>query len=362
MAYPKLFIPGPTHVSEDILNAFSTYQVGHRTPEFSELTKTVITGIQKVLYTQNKVFLASHAATGLWELGLRNTYKPNSKILFAVNGAFSSKWSTVGDKCGFKYSTIDKSWGTGIHPEDIDDQLSTGDYDIFCMVHNETSTGVLSDLEPISKLLKNKYPNVIWMVDAVSSMAGVKIEVDKLGIDFIFASTQKAWGLPAGFAVCSVSDRILDRSKNIKNKGYFFDLEVYDKYYEKWQTPVTPSIPHLFGLKATIEKIENEGLENRWERHIECGKYTREWAINHGQQFFPEKSCLSPTITCIQNDQKWDINAINDKLLGKGYRMDRGYGKLRGQTFRIAHMGNVYLDDLKDYLAQFDNVLTELNY
>ena len=362
MSFPKLFIPGPTHVSEDVLEAFSTYQVGHRTPEFSDLCETVIKGIQKVLYTENRIFLASHAATGLWELGLRNSVTPSSKVLHAVNGAFSNKWSTISDKCGFEYSTVEKTWGTGIHPEDIDAKLSTGEYDVFCMVHNETSTGVMSNLEAISDLLKSKYPDVIWIVDAVSSMAGSKIEVDKLGIDFIFASTQKAWGLPAGFAVCSVSNRLMERSRTIQNKGYFLDLEVYDKYYEKFQTPVTPSIPHLFGLKTTIEKIEKEGLENRWARHIECAEYARNWATHHGQRFFPEESCWSPTLTCVKNDREWDINAINEKLLKRGYRMDRGYGKLRGQAFRIAHMGNVYLKDLTDYLSNFDHVLSELNY
>ena len=109
MSFPKLFIPGPTHVSDDVLEAFSTYQVGHRTPEFSDLCETVIKGIQKVLYTENRVFLASHAATGLWELGLRNAVTPNSKVLHAVNGAFSNKWSTVSDKCGFEFSTVENA-------------------------------------------------------------------------------------------------------------------------------------------------------------------------------------------------------------------------------------------------------------
>ncbi len=362
MNYPKLFIPGPTHVSEEILDSFSTYQIGHRTPEFSDLYRIVVKGIQKVLYTKNRIFLASHAGTGLWELGLKNSVLPNSNILHAVNGAFSNKWSIVSDKCGYNYSNIEKPWGKGIHPEDIDKKLSTGIYDVFCMVHNETSTGVMSNLKLISELLKSKYPDVIWMVDSVSSMAGSKIEVDKLGIDFIFASTQKAWGLPAGFSVYSVSNRLIERSKKIKNKGYFFDLEVYDKYHQKWQTPVTPSIPHMFGLKKTIEKINCEGLESRWKRHIKCAEYTRDWAKNHGQSFLPEESCLSNTLTCVKNDQKWDINAINMNLLKRGFRMDRGYGKLRGKAFRIPHMGNIYINDLINYLTNFDNVLSELNY
>lgn len=252
---------------------------------------------------------------------------------------------------------LDYQWGKGVKVEDIDQHLSSGKYDVFAMVHNETSTGVLSPLEPISEMLISKYPHVIWLVDAVSSMAGSKIEVDKLGIDFILASTQKAWGLPAGFAVCAVSDRMIEQSKNITNKGYFLDISIYEKYYEKMQTPSTPSIPHMFGLKYILETIEEEGLENRWNRHIENAQFTQDWAKERGQTLFPESGFESETITCIQNNAEWDINDLNDKLLERGFRMDRGYGKLRGKAFRIAHMGNVMMQDLKEYLNNFDEVL-----
>jgi aspartate aminotransferase-like enzyme len=113
----------------------------------------------------------------------------------------------------------------------------------------------------------------------------------------------------------------------------------------------------LFGLKYVLEQIEEEGLENRWVRHIENAEYTRNWAKDRGQSLFPEEGFESPTITCIQNDMEWDINGINDQLLERGFRMDRGYGKLRGKAFRIAHMGNVMKKDLTEYLNNFDEVL-----
>jgi len=214
-------------------------------------------------------------------------------------------------------------------------------------------------LEPISDLLKSKYPDVIWLVDAVSSLAGHKIEVDTLGIDFILSSTQKAWGLPAGFSICAVSDRMIEKSKHISHKGYFLDIGIYEKYYAKMQTPSTPSIPHMFGLKYILEQIDKEGLDNRWDRHRKMAEYTRQWAFEHDQGLFPEKGFESNTITCICNQQNWDINKINNKLLDLGFRMDRGYGKLRGEAFRIAHMGNIMLDDLIEYLQHFDEVLYE---
>jgi aspartate aminotransferase-like enzyme len=161
---------------------------------------TIVKGIQKVLYTESHIYLASHAATGLWEMGIRNSVR--KRILHTVNGSFSSKWATVSRECGCGVDVIDYEWGRGVKYEDIDKFLSSGKYDVFAMVHNETSTGVMSPLEPIADLMKSKYPDVIWLVDAVSSMAGHKIEVDNLGIDFILSSTQKAWGLPAGFSIC----------------------------------------------------------------------------------------------------------------------------------------------------------------
>ena len=353
--YPKLFIPGPTHVSDEILNSLSTPQIGHRTPEISNLIDYLINGIQKLLYTNNHIYLVSHAATGLWEMGTRNSVKKG--ILHCSNGAFSSKWAHASDKSGLNTKVIEYEWGMGVKAEDIDEQLSSGKYDVLAMVHNETSTGVMSNLFDISKLLEEKYPDIIWLVDAVSSMAGIKIEVDQLGIDFLLSSTQKAWGLPPGFSICSVSDKLIEKSRTISNKGYFLDIEVYEKYYAKLQTPTTPSLPHMFGLKKVLQLIEDEGLEGRWNRHIEMSKYTTAWALNHGQEVFPEEGCQSYTLTCLRNIQNWDINEIYKKLLNKGFRMDRGYGNLKGKVFRVPHMGNVYMNDLKDYLNVIDSVL-----
>jgi aspartate aminotransferase-like enzyme len=358
MKSPKLFIPGPTHVPNDVLQSMAQSQIGHRTPEVSVLIKEIKDGIQKVLYTQNKILLTSNPATALWEMGIVNSVSKG--ILHAVNGAFSNKWALVSDKCNFNNQVIDYEWGKGVKVDDIDKLLSTGRFDAFAMVHNETSTGVMSNLDEISELLKSKYPDIIWLVDAVSSMAGIKIEVDKLGIDFLLSSTQKAWGLPAGFSLCSVSDRMYKRSEKLSNKGYYFDLMTYNKSYEKNQTPTTPSIAHLFGLQYILKIINDEGLENRWNRHMEMAQYTREWAKNNGQDMFPEKNCESYTLTCIKNKQNWDINTLNEKLLDKGFRMDRGYGVLRCKAFRIAHMGNIYMDDLTEYLSVIDELLKEM--
>ena len=352
----KLFIPGPTHVPNDILQAMGKNQIGHRTPEISNLINEIKKGVQSLLYTKNKILLTSNPATALWEMGIVNSVP--KKILHAVNGAFSQKWSKVSSICNYNVEEINYDWGQGIKVDDIDKLLSTGKFDVFAMVHNETSTGVMSHLNEISELLNRKYPDVIWLVDAVSSMAGVKIEVDRLGIDFLLSSTQKAWGLPAGFSLCSVSDKMYRKSINLKNKGYYFDLMTYEKSYSKNQTPTTPSISHLFGLQYILSKIYKEGLENRWKRHLDMSVHTKEWALKHNQNLFSENGYQSYTLTCINNNQNWNINNLNKELLQRGFRMDRGYGQLRGKAFRIAHMGNIYQQDLDEYLNNIDDIIS----
>ena len=143
----------------------------------------------------------------------------------------------------------------------------------------------------------------------------------------------------------------------IKNKGYFLDIEIYEKYFSKFQTPSTPSIPHMFGLREVLNIIKDEGLHNRWKRHLNMRNHVINWAESKGQKIFSEVGCHSHTITCIENIQNWNINEIYNILLEKGFRMDRGYGKLRGKTFRIPHMGNIYMEDLKEYLNEFEKVM-----
>ncbi|MFC1583734.1 pyridoxal-phosphate-dependent aminotransferase family protein [Candidatus Neomarinimicrobiota bacterium] len=356
MIYPKLFIPGPTPVAEDTLASMMQPQVGHRTAEFSELWSEVTAGLEKVLGA-TKVYQFSNPATGCWEAAVRNTVQ--KRCLNLVNGAFSAKWYTVTEACGLPCDILEKKWGLAVHPEDVDEALSSGKYDVVTLVHCETSTGVLSPLEEIAKLISDKYPDVFLHVDAVSSMMGVEIKVDDWNLDTCFASLQKAWGLPAGFSVCAVSQRTLERSEQMKHKGYYLDFMAYEKFYQKEQTPATPSIPHMHGLQKVLQDIEKEGLEARFKRHREMSEITRDWVHRHGQERFAEKGYASPTLTSVRNLQDWDVQKLFEDLEGLGYRMDRGYGKLRGETFRVAHMGAVMPDDLKSFLGTFDHALTD---
>ncbi|MCK5282622.1 MAG: alanine--glyoxylate aminotransferase family protein [Nanoarchaeota archaeon] len=355
----KLFIPGPTEVRKEILDEMTHPQIGHRTQEFKELFASLRPGLKKVFHTENDVLISTSSGSGFWEACIRNCV--NKKVLHAVNGSFSKKWADVSKRCSREVEKIDYEWGKAVKAEDIDKALSEGDYEAFCMVHNETSTGVASDLEPIAKVMK-KYPEVLWFVDAVSSLAGMKIEVDRLGIDICLASSQKALALPAGIAVASISEKAYKKAETVEGRGYYFDLLELKKMYDKDQTPYTPSIPHLYALKKQLERIEEEGLENRYKRHKEMAAYVRDWAKDNGFEMFSEQGYESDTVSCMKNTKKLDFKAMKKDLAAKGYSIDSGYGKLnenlekegKPTTFRIAHMGDLTLDEVKEVTAELE--------
>ena len=358
MNFPQLLIPGPTPVKEETLAAMMQPQVGHRTPEFSRLFGRVTSGLQEVLGTRGPVLLFSNPASGLWEATVRNTVE--RRCLNLVNGAFSARWHEVTKACGIACDALERPWGQAILPEDVEQALARaphGGYDVITLVHNETSTGVMNPLEEIAALLRQKYPHVLLHVDAVSSMAAVDIQVDTLGLDTCFASVQKAWGLPAGFTVCAISDRALERSSRVSNKGYYFDFAVYYKFYARGQTPFTSSLPHLYGLEAVLAEIEAETLAARYQRHSAMAQHTREWALGHGQQLYVQSGYESVTLTAVENVLNWDLDHLYATMEARGYRIDRGYGHLRGKTFRVAHMGAVTPQILKRSLAEFDRAI-----
>ena len=355
---PKLFIPGPTHVEQDVLDALAQYPIGHRTSDYRELQSKVVSGIKECLYTNQSVLVSTSSATGLMEAGVRNLSK--RKVANFVCGAFSKKQAAITKACGLNQNVFEVEWGQAITADFVDGVLARGNYDLVTVVFNETSTGVMNPLEEIGAVVK-KYPDVLLMVDAVSGMMGAPIKVDEGGVDMALASVQKAWALPPGFAVTSLSDRALERSRSIPDsqKGFYFDFVRMHKAGEKSETPVTPSIPHLYGLSKQLDRIKAEGLENRFARHKEMANRVREWGKDRFG-LFAQSGYESDTLTCFGNKAGIDLIALASEMKSKNYLISGGYGDLKGKTFRLAHMGDLQMEDINDVLAVLDEVIESL--
>ena len=352
--YKKLFIPGPTHVREEILQAQAVPMIGHRSKEYADLQAEVTLKLQEMLYTEQRVYLCTSSSTGMMEASVRQA--STKKVLNTVCGAFSKRWHQITAANGVPCDKVEVPMGQAVTPELVDEGLSKGDYDAITVVMNETSTGLMNPVADIAAMVHDKYPDVLILVDAVSCMAGAKIEFDAWGLDVCLAGVQKCFALPAGLTVCAVSDRARGRSQQVPNHGYYFSYAQMDKKYEKHQTPATPAISLIQALNVQMDDVLAEGLENRWQRHKDMAAFVQDWARRYFALYSDERY-LSHTVTNVENTRGISVAGLNEELGKRGAMISNGYGDLKEKCFRIAHMGDLTLDDLKWLTGEIEDIL-----
>ncbi|MFA9422620.1 MAG: alanine--glyoxylate aminotransferase family protein [Sedimentibacter sp.] len=354
--HKKLFIPGPIEVRQDVLEKMSTPMIGHRSKDASTLQRNISDNLKKLFYTENEILLSTSSGSGLMEAAVRCCTKERAAI-FSI-GSFGNRWHEMAVSNGVEADLFASELGSVTTPQMVEDVLSTGKYDLITITHNETSTGVMNPIEEISSVVK-KFPGVIFCVDTVSSAGGVKIEVDKLGIDICITSSQKALGLPPGLAICTITERSVEKARTIKNRGFYLDLvQLYDAVKEKdYQYPSTPNLSIMFALDYQLNLIMEEGLENRFARHLEMAEYTRAWAKKNFE-LFPEEQHASVTLTTVKNTRGISVKDLNNELGKRGFAISNGYGSLKEKTFRIAHMADLTIDDVKELLLTIEDILS----
>lgn len=354
--HTKLFIPGPVDVREDVLSKMAMPQIGHRTKDASELQRRISENMQKIWNTEEQILLSTSSGSGLMEGAIRSCTARRAAV-FSI-GAFGKKWYDIGVANGVEADLFESNMGDISDPSIIDKVLSTGKYDLVAITHNETSTGIVNPMEKIAQVIK-KYPDVVFCVDMVSSAVGHKVNIDELGIDIAITSSQKCLGLPAGISLCTFSRKAIDRAKTVKNRGYYFDLlKLYNHIVKKdYQYPSTPSISHMFALDYQLDYILNvEGIENRFERHLEMAEIVRKWARDKFQ-IFGNENHLSNTVTAITNTRNINVSDLNNELKNRGMMISNGYGDLKEKTFRIAHMGDTQVDEINELLNNINDIL-----
>jgi aspartate aminotransferase-like enzyme len=278
------------------------------------------------------------------------------RMLGTVCGAFSKRWYQMVVANGIPNDKLEVSMGQAITPELVDEALAQDEYDAITLCHNETSTGVMNPIPEIAELIHDKYPEVLILVDAVSGMAGSKIEFDAWGLDVCLAGVQKCFALPPGLTVCAVSDQARERALQVPARGHYFAYDQMDKKYEAHQTPATPAISLIQALNVQMDDILDEGLENRWARHIEMAEIVRDWA-RENFAIYGDERYLSNTVTNIENTRGISVAGLNAELAKRGAMISNGYGDLKEKCFRIAHMGDLQVTDIEWLLDQIDDIL-----
>ncbi len=353
----KLFIPGPVAVSEKTLRAMAQPMIGHRSSDFVALYQSLQPRLQALFYTKDPVYLSTTSAWGMMEAAIRNVVA--KKVLNGMNGAFADKWNDVANRSGIPAAALKFDWGQPVDPEAVRRELATGQYDAITLIHNETSCGCMTDIAAVMAVVR-QFPDVISIVDTVSSFSALAIRKDELGIDIMLTGTQKALALPPGLSLCSVSARARARAATVGRRGYYLDLLEFQANHEKGMTPSTPSIPHIYGLQSKLDDIEAEGVEKRYARHTRLNRTVRAWAFAKGFKLFPKEGYGSVTLNCFVNTLNLDLPVLVKTLKTKhGFLIDGGYGKLKGKTFRISNMGDESDETIAALLQAIDAALLE---
>ena len=348
--YPDktLYIPGPTEVRDDVLEAMSQPMFGHRMDRMTDLYTTIVEDTKTFLGTDNDIIILTASGTEFWETSTLNLV--DEHMLCTTCGSFGERHANVADRLGKNVDRLEYEWGNAVKPADVREALesSTVEYDVVTCVMNESSTGVRNPIEEIGDVVA-EYPDTYFVVDAVSCLGGDYIDIENHNIDVIFTSSQKAFAMPPGLAICAVSDDAYERELENDSASWYGGFQRCLDYYDrKGQTHSTPAIPVMLAYRKQMKYMLEEGHDTRDQRHREMAEYTRSWAREHFEMF-PEDGYESRTVACIENTQYIDVAATIDAVSEK-YDMafSNGYGSTLGETtFRIGHMGEHDIESIK---------------
>ncbi len=358
----KLFTAGPVACFPEVLEAMKFQQFSHRSAEYRELHKDTTLRLAEFLEARKAtVLLIPASGTGFMEASIRNAITPGGKVLVTIIGAFGKRYHEVVETNGRKAVVLEKKPGEPVLPEELDDALKKNpDVEAVTITYNETSTGVLNPLRELAKVAK-EHEKLVF-VDAVSAMGAADIKVDEWGLDLVFASSQKAFGVPPGLAMAAVSEEVFERAKKIPDRGWYFDLLRLRKYLEQqWSTPSTPPIPQIIGLNVVLRIIEKMGGKEKWlQMYSERAEKIRKGVLDLGLELFATPGYYSPTITVVKTPPGIKGVEVYEAMRKRGFEIAKGYGPVKEYTFRIGHMGYITDEDIKELFDNLREVIEEL--
>ena len=359
--FGRFFLPGPTEVLPEVLEAQNRAMIGHRGVGIKALMEKLQAGLKDVFRTERIVFLSSSSATGLMEAAARNGVR--GRALSLVNGAFSQRFADIVEACGFEAERMEVPWGAVHDPQAVRDRLRKGGIDAITVVHSETSTGALNPIDEIAAVAR-EFDDIVLLVDSVTGVGGAEVWSDRWGLDFVLTGSQKALALPPGLAFGVASERMMARASTAKKKGIYFDLLQFQKHQEKMMTPNTPALSVMYALEVQLQRIARETMEGRWKRHARMLDTTVRWVDEMRGSRGVDVSVLapagrrSPTVTAVTMPEGRPAPAVVAAMKDRGVVIGRGYGKLKETSFRIGHMGDHTVAELEAVLDGLGEVLT----
>jgi aspartate aminotransferase-like enzyme len=360
----NLRIPGPTPCPDDVLGAMGRQMINHRGPEFAEILTRVTVGLRKLFQTENDVLVLTCSGTGTMEAAVVNVLSPGDSVLSVSIGAFGDRFGTIAETYGARVERLNFEWGTVATPEAVAEKLAAGNHKAVLLTHNETSTGVTNDLGAIAAACRSARPDMLIIVDAISSLGSLDCRIDEWQLDVVATGSQKGWMVPPGLGMVAMSPRAWDAYDQAKMPRYYFDLGKARESAEKGQTPWTPAVSIFYALDVALQSLVAEGIDGIVQRHRRLGEHTRAGVKALGLRLFAaDERCASNTVTAVHMPDGVEWSKLN-KLLREEYGLvlAGGQGKLQGQIFRIGHLGWASETDLDQALAALSAALPNVGY
>jgi len=357
-----LMIPGPTPVPPAVVAAMSRPVIGHRSDDFTRLYERIEEKIKVVFQTKNDVFILTCSGTGGLETAIANTVSPGDRVLALVTGNFGERFANIARTYGAEVEEINFGWGKDVDLQVLEDKLAADkDYKVVLATQNETSTGVLNNIAGIGSLVAKT--NALLLVDGVSGVGGIEIKTDAWNVDILITASQKAFMLPPGLAMVSVSEKAWRVIEQNKSPRFYFSLPAARKSLAKWNTAYTPNVTLFMGLDAVLDMMFAEGLANVYARHILLARATRAAAKSLNLALLAEDRCASPTVTAIYAPENIPADDLRKVLRSEyGITFAGGQGILKGKIFRIAHMGYADKMDVLIAIGALEMALARMGY
>ncbi len=341
-----LQIPGPTNVPDRVLHAMAFPTIDHRGPEFAELGKEVVAGMQRVFQTEGTVVMYPSSGTGAWEAALVNTLSPGDRVLMFETGHFASLWRQMATRLGLDIEFVPGDWRHGVDPAQVHEKLKADPehrIKAVCLVHNETSTGVTTRIPEVRAAIDDSGHPALFMVDVISSLASIDYRHDEWRVDVTVAGSQKGLMLPPGLGFNAVSDKAMAAGKTAKLTRSYWDWQAMAETGQTGFVPYTPATNLLFGLREALDMLlDEEGLPAVFRRHDRHAEATRRAVTGWGFEVL----CADPrehsaSLTAVLMPSGYDADRVRDIILdGFDMSLGTGLGKMKGRIFRIGHLGH----------------------
>ncbi len=359
----NLRTPGPTPIPDAVREAQAQPMIDHRGTEFGELIAETSAGLAKLIGTESDVVLLTGSGTGSLEAAVVNTLSPGDRVLSVNIGGFGDRFAQVATAFGADVESLSFEWGTSADPEAVRAHLASADpYRAVLVTHNETSTGVANPMQALAEVIRGAPGEPLLLVDGISGLGAMPFEMDAWGVDLVVSASQKAWMASPGIAIAAIGPRAVAAGETARMPRFYWDFAEALTWATKGQTPWTPAVAVLYGLRVGVRRLLEEGRQRTWARHAAIARAVGAGMESLGVRLVAAEQDRSATVTAAWLPDGVDWAPFNAAMRARDLVIAGGQGKWTGRILRFGHMGEVGIDEMAEALQIMGDTLPEFGH